>query len=371
LDTSNLLPGDVSLKAQGAYVQDFPKKLNPTADPTSAFESDLIAYLKSYRFNELKCWSGENGATRSLCDELHQYNFESAKVILIPSTPGRISMRDDPQLGYLKLSQSIRKFVPQRALSMPIICQFSSIGSLSVKWLLELTNAWDAAHLDRVQKNPKNEVPSLSSSSRSKKQQELQPLQEKLMLVYPTVTEIRDSVEGYAGGGSVPGRRSNLHKPFLLPLYCKWNSNSPRVSLTSSSQCPNPLHKPLNVPHIKTYYQISQDDLGMDWFCISSHNLSKAAWGEVIQSPNGLQFFTRHWELGVFLAPSLFSKEKICPATTGDATANNHNILYVPLPFELRPSKYETEDQPWAVDGIFPTPDRFGQTCCLVNRGGY
>jgi tyrosyl-DNA phosphodiesterase 1 len=239
-----------------------------------------------------------------------------------------------------------------------------------MKWLSELSTAWDAAQLDVIKEYPRDEI--LPSTSRSrgleKQQRKLQSLQRKLMLIYPTVTEIRDSVEGYAGGGSVPGRRSNLHKPFLLPLYCRWSSPSPRHSLPSS-ESPNPLHKPLNVPHIKTYYQISQDELGMDWFCITSHNLSKAAWGEIIQSQQGLQFFTRHWELGVFLAPSLFSKEKLCPAATLNSISNDENILYVPLPFELRPCKYDTEDQPWAVDGTYSTPDRLDQYDCIQHRG--
>ncbi len=35
----------------------------------------------------------------------------------------------------------------------------------------------------------------------------------------PTVQEVRDSVEGYAAGGSIPGTVANVTKPFLQSLW--------------------------------------------------------------------------------------------------------------------------------------------------------
>ena len=40
-----------------------------------------------------------------------------------------------------------------------------------------------------------------------------------LHLVWPTVQEVRDSVEGYAAGGSIPGTVANVTKPFLQSLW--------------------------------------------------------------------------------------------------------------------------------------------------------
>ena len=42
---------------------------------------------------------------------------------------------------------------------------------------------------------------------------------EGLKLVWPTVQEIRDSVEGWCGGNSVPGPSKNVNKPFLQPYW--------------------------------------------------------------------------------------------------------------------------------------------------------
>lgn len=335
IHTSNLLEGDVSLKTQGAYVQDFPLKTTSGEASTSGcdFENDLITYLRTYNYVEKRNWSGGCGSesARSLCDEILRYDFTSAKVILIPSTPGR-SRLDEPK-GYLKLADAIRKYIPKRSTSTPIICQYSSIGSLTAKWLQELVTSWDASQSDC---------------------KSTEDLQRRLKLVYPTVEEIRESVEGYNGGGSVPGRRNNTSKPFLQPLYHKWSS-----SLDSS----NPLHKPSNVPHIKTFYQISQDGFGMEWFCLTSHNLSKAAWGEIINTNEGRRIFTRHWELGVFVAPRLFSNEKLVPAGSGGNIDNT--MMEVPLPFQLNPTRYRLTDHPWAVDATYSKRDRFGRNGCI------
>ena len=335
IHTSNLLQGDVSLKTQAAYVQDFPLKTTTGVASKSGcgFENDFIAYLQSYKYIEKREWSDGGGTelARSLCDEVRRYEFSSAKVVLIPSTPGRGRL-DEPK-GYLKLAEAIRKNVPKRAIAMPIICQFSSIGSLTAKWLQDLTCAWDASQSDGMS---------------------AQDVQRLLKLVYPTVEEIRVSVEGYSGGGSVPGRRSNTSKPFLQPLYHKWSSSPDSL---------NPLHKPKNVPHIKTFYQISQDGAGMEWFCLTSHNLSKAAWGEIINTNEGRRIFTRHWELGVFVSPGLFGKEKLVPA--GADRSDDKNQIEVPLPFKLNPSRYGLTDHPWTVDATYSNPDRFGRNGCV------
>jgi len=42
-----------------------------------------------------------------------------------------------------------------------------------------------------------------------------------LQLVWPTVEEIRASVEGWRGGASLPGPAKNVDKPFLRPYWHK------------------------------------------------------------------------------------------------------------------------------------------------------
>ena len=44
---------------------------------------------------------------------------------------------------------------------------------------------------------------------------------EGFQLIWPTVQAIRDSVEGWRGGASVPGPAKNVNKPFLQPYWHK------------------------------------------------------------------------------------------------------------------------------------------------------
>ena len=48
-------------------------------------------------------------------------------------------------------------------------------------------------------------------------------------LIWPTVQDIRDSVEGWRGGASVPGPAKNVNKPFLQPY---WHRCCPQSRMT-------------------------------------------------------------------------------------------------------------------------------------------
>jgi tyrosyl-DNA phosphodiesterase-1 len=265
--TANLRWNDVHLKTQGAFVQDFRLQEETTESSSSSeFENTLVAYLETYHCHQPRVWrAGTKPCT--LASQIQKYDFSTAVGVLIPSTPGYHKPRpqkEEQVLGYLKVRQAILKYIPspplqqQQKASSPIICQFSSIGSLSQKYLNALWSAWDVASVHRVAGPKENKKGGADNN--------------QLQLIYPTVEEIFRSVEGIHGGSSVPGRRKNVMKQFLLPLYRKW---------ASSSSDDDALQKGQNVPHLKTYYQIDDDvggdnnDDSMKWFVLSSHNLSK------------------------------------------------------------------------------------------------
>jgi tyrosyl-DNA phosphodiesterase 1 len=174
--------------------------------------------------------------------------------------------------------------------------------------------------------------------------------------VYPTVREICTSIEGPAGGNSVQGRVKNLDdKAFLKPLLRKWST-----ALKPNGASDNPLHKSRNVPHIKTYYQLGQDSQSMQWFVVSSHNMSMAAWGTVIHPqfcrPDA-RLMIRSWELGVFVSPSLLPGcTRLVPWTADSTTTTpcREGDVTIPLPFKLIPDVYGPNDVPWAVDRPVP-----------------
>ena len=116
----------------------------------------------------------------------------------------------------------------------------------------------------------------------------------------------------------MPGRSKNLNKDFIQPKLYRWKSTS--VS-------GDPLDKGMHIPHIKTYYQIdNKENESMRWFVVSSHNLSKAAWGEIQNRYDQGEVITiQSWELGVFVSPSTLGVDVMGPLLSS-ANSNGHSL---------------------------------------------
>lgn len=147
------------------------------------------------------------------------------------------------------------------------------------------------------------------------------------------------------------------------------------------------------MPHIKTYTRFDPggSDPEVAWFCVSSHNLSKAAWGEEVESKKygRKQLKILSYELGALLTPSLerayrtsrwfgFSCTPAAgaqsPGPAPDAgdirrvrfvqwrrgqaqhASMEDEVLTVPLPipYDLPPGVYESGDVPWDVRAGLP-----------------
>jgi tyrosyl-DNA phosphodiesterase-1 len=357
IHTSNILGEDFETQANAAYIQDFPlkiKTLNIKSGDIPDFERTLVSYIETYGYNQARHWSEQrkrDGSSElTLMQQLSLYDFSSAKVILVPSCPGYYNMDRYERCyrqGYFKVKQSIEKYVSidPGAKFGSVVCQFSSIGSLSAKWMHEFVKSLS---VPVVRKNGNQNFDNLADA---------------VKLVYPTVGEIRSSITGYRGGGSVPGREKNLKKNFLNPLYCKWSSSNIPI---------NPIFKGKNVPHIKSYYQLRADD-SFAWFFLGSHNLSKPAWGQVTNGRYGPCFQVSSWELGVFLCPELFSTHdkpvSLVPIVSPIVSdfSNGTELVHIPLPYPSHPQPYERQDEPWVVCNIrnekkyYVVPDSFGQ----------
>ena len=419
IHTSNLRREDVHDKCQGAFLQDFwPKTEDQLASfATSGFEESLATYLESYDFRTPMVWKRHDpaAATANLGDDaetlvshLQTYDFSTAVAVLVPSVPGyhKIHFRrdsdEDKIYGYLKVQRAIRDHCQSKTdISHPnrcrgddpgsIVCQFSSMGALSRPYLNKLADAWNADAVATPSRSGASAPPRKKPKSEPRGAS-LTPALSRLKIVWPTVNEILTSVEGRIGGASVPGRTKNLHRDFVRPLLHTWSSNSGgRNDTLVEGRCDDPqLGKGRHVPHIKSYYQIcayddDDDDVepngsdrrrdiaeNMSWFVLSSHNLSKAAWGEIqYRRESQTEVFTiQHWELGVFVAPSTLGVDAMGPlamptvspkgplrtrtrrsARPKGAYINDTNSTraIIPLPYKFRPDRYRDTDQPWVV----------------------
>ncbi|CAJ1953880.1 unnamed protein product [Cylindrotheca closterium] len=367
VSTANIGKVDLELQANGAFVQDFPFKssVKAAAAPSSLgddFEKTLIHYFESYGYRTKKQWSN-GGPARTLVDQLAQYDFSNAKAILIPSIPGyhailpegeqrpREGRATKPLQGYLKLKNAIQTHanVPSSHSSTrygPVVSQFSSIGSLSEKWLKDFATSLSV-------------VPPTITNSMGKQQPDLVDM---IKLVWPTISEIEGSNQGISGGAAVPGRIKNLTKKCVKPLLCKWTTTKTTLTSTNNSMM---IHKPRSIPHIKTFFQlqhqhrmITNADNGSSnnkekspsfaWFCMGSQNLSKAAWGEIINGKFGKCHRVVSWEMAVLICPSIMGKRLVPFTGRGEQEGGD---MPIPLPYDSIPQRYcSPNDQPWNID---------------------
>ncbi|XP_057269390.1 tyrosyl-DNA phosphodiesterase 1 [Pezoporus wallicus] len=312
IHTSNLIADDWHQKTQGIWLSPLYPRLpqgtsGSAGESETNFKSDLISYLMAYNSPTLKEW----------IDLIQEHDLSETRVYLLGSTPGRYQGSDKEKWGHLRL----RKLLKEHALSIPaqeswpVVGQFSSIGSMGAdgsKWLCsEFQESLVAA--GRSVMSLKCDVP--------------------VHLVYPTVNNVRQSLEGYPAGGSLPYSIQTAQKQLWLHSYFhKWSAE---VSGRSHA-----------MPHIKTYMRSSPDFQKIAWFLVTSANLSKAAWGAL--EKNGTQLMIRSYELGVLFLPSAFGLDKGCFHVKGKMLSESDNpATYFPVPFDLPPEQYGSKDQPW------------------------
>uniref|UniRef100_F7FWW5 Tyrosyl-DNA phosphodiesterase 1 n=1 Tax=Callithrix jacchus TaxID=9483 RepID=F7FWW5_CALJA len=270
IHTSNLIHADWHQKTQGVWLSPlYPRIVDGThksGESTTHFKADLISYLMAYNAPSLKEW----------IDVIHEHDLSETNVYLIGSTPGRFQGSQKDNWGHFRLRKVLKDHassIPNEE-SWPVVGQFSSIGSLGAdesKWLCSEFKESMLA-LGKESKTPgKSSVP--------------------LYLIYPSVENVRTSLEGYPAGGSLPYSIQTAEKQNWLHSYFhKWSAETSGRSNA--------------MPHIKTYMRPSPDFSKIAWFLITSANLSKAAWGAL--EKNGTQLMIRSYELGVLFLPSAF-----------------------------------------------------------------
>ncbi|NXX15469.1 TYDP1 phosphodiesterase, partial [Podargus strigoides] len=175
--TSNLIAEDWHQKTQGIWLSPLYPRLpqgtsGSAGESETNFKSDLISYLMAYNSPTLKEW----------IDLIQEHDLSETRVYLLGSTPGRYQGSDKEKWGHLRL----RKLLKEHASSIsaqetwPVVGQFSSIGSMGAdgsKWLCSEFQESLVAAGSGGTTLLKCDVP--------------------IHLVYPTVDNVRQSLEGY------------------------------------------------------------------------------------------------------------------------------------------------------------------------------
>ncbi|XP_011939056.1 PREDICTED: tyrosyl-DNA phosphodiesterase 1 isoform X2 [Cercocebus atys] len=310
IHTSNLIHADWHQKTQGIWLSPlYPRIVDEThksGESTTHFKADLISYLMAYNAPSLKEW----------IDTIHEHDLSETNVYLIGSTPGRFQGSQKDNWGHFRLRKLLKDHASSipNAESWPVVGQFSSIGSLGAdesKWLCSEFKE-SMLTLGKESKTPgKSSVP--------------------LYLIYPSVENVRTSLEGYPAGGSLPYSIQTAEKQNWLHSYFhKWSAETSGRSNA--------------MPHIKTYMRPSPDFSKIAWFLVTSANLSKAAWGAL--EKNGTQLMIRSYELGVLFLPSAFGLDNFKVKQKFFAGSQEPMATF-PVPYDLPPELYGSKDRPW------------------------
>ncbi|XP_072478922.1 tyrosyl-DNA phosphodiesterase 1 isoform X3 [Notamacropus eugenii] len=256
IHTSNLIQADWHQKTQGIWLSPLYPRL-PYGTPSTHgespthFKSDLISYLMAYNAPPLKEWT----------DIIQEHDLSETRVYLIGSTPGRFQGNHKEDWGHFRLRKLLKEhtsLVPEQQ-SWPIIGQFSSIGSLGAD-----ESKWLCAEF-------KDSLVILGNCGKTQGQHDA-----PLHLIYPTVENVRNSLEGYPAGGSLPYSLQTAEKQLWLHSYFhKWSAET--SGRTSA------------MPHIKTYMRLSPDFAKMAWFLITREWIPSKSRGKSFQKTGSQQ----------------------------------------------------------------------------------
>ncbi|KAK6917354.1 Tyrosyl-DNA phosphodiesterase I [Dillenia turbinata] len=352
IHTANLIYVDWNNKSQGLWMQDFPwKKDQSDHGKGCGFETDLVDYLSALKWPEFKVNLPTHGSFKINPSFFKSFDYSSAAVRLIASVPGYHTGENLNKWGHMKLRNVLQECTFDKEFQKsPLVYQFSSLGSLDDKWMAEL-----------------------ASSMSSGLSEDKTPLGLGIpQIIWPTVEDVRCSLEGYAAGNAIPSPQKNVEKELLKKYWAKWKASD-------TGRC----HA---MPHIKTYTRYSGQSLA--WFLLTSANLSKAAWGAL--QKNNSQLMIRSYELGVLFLPSVVKRDSGFSCTdrgntserksgsSKDSTAqktklvtlswqgsgnvdSSTEIILLPVPYELPPKPYSSEDVPWSWDRRYSKKDIYGQ----------
>lgn len=352
--TANLIHCDMNNKTQAIWYQDFPLKdaLSPS---TSEFQQGMEDYARALRL--------PHSGIHALLDVLRRTDFDAARAHLVCSRPGSHLGSELRKYGHMAVRRHLQQEVlPVMFHKAPLIAQSSSLGSFTEAWLREFVESFASGRV-------------AADNSGISTQTYLQRAPIRLQIVWPTEQEVRESLEGWSAGRSIPGPTKNLVKPHVGRNLHRFDGG------TAGRQ--------RAMPHMKSYTRYQGEHLA--WTLIGSHNLSGAAWG-VLQG-GGTKLFIRSFEVAVLVTPYTeqryqqsrhvgFGAWPHRPAVGASPSAaaktvrlravgpfdgpqplldteSEDYVLSVPLPYPLPPHRYGGEDLPWTIDS-----EHSGQDAC-------
>ena len=361
----------------------------PTVHPIGSgerFKVDLLRYLGAYQKR-----------LEPLTEKLQDYDFSSIRAAFLGSAPSRQKPAEASSattgFGWLGLGQ-ILSSIPVKTSddgSRPhIVSQVSSVATLGATptWLSHFQSI--LSHYSKAEGAGAGALPSSYTKAPAFfTGPEIEPAKApapKFSVVFPTPKEIRVSLDGYFAGGSIHWKIQSTQQQkqleYMRPMLCHWGP-SPKSFFTppsSKDSSQREAHRGTAAPHIKTYIRFSNEDhKTIDWAMVTSANLSKQAWGDVVNKKD--EIWIQSWETGVVVWPALYVessstvKERAVmvpvfgsdiPATHGeqqDIVGKEKTVIVgFRMPYDVPLVPYTANEKPWCATLAYQEPDRYGRT---------
>lgn len=326
--TANMIEFDWTNMTQAAWLSPWLPLLSSSPPPSTSpvgerFKSDLLAYFKYYG----------RSRTGSLTDALQRYDFSAVRAVFISSVPGRHPV-STTTFGHPYLARVLRTIPTPPAPRPRIFAQCSSIATLgqSDTWLSPVFFKALAQSVTPEAQQPQNGI------------------------IFPTVEEVRTSLNGYRSGSSIHIRAASAAQQkqlaYLRPLLHHWGADPDKAGRSEAA------------PHIKTYirFRDNGDNPGLDWALLTSANLSTQAWGAAEKEGN---VRVCSYEGGVLVHPGLWGEGMEMRGVYGqdnvpEILREGKKVVAVRMPYSYPPDNYWKEDRIWVAAGNYEEPDVTG-----------
>lgn len=304
VSTANLYNDDWDNRVQGLWLSEKLPNMPTNAvegESVTSFRSDLVNFLENYK----------NPTLQFYINRVENSDFRSVKVFLVTSIPG--THRGD-SFGHHRLAKLLEKNSAPVDSKHPIIMQSSSLGNFGNSAASYLTGEI---------------VQSLSQPSVGLNKPQIN-------LIYPTMQNVRDSHDGILGGGCLPYRQSAQNRQLWLNQYLyQWKCESRFCNRA--------------MPHIKSYFRYSEE--GLYWFALTSHNMSKSAWGVKRENKRNREstLNINSYEAGVVFFPRIFLNQDTFPM---NEKQQRNSAAIFKLPFDVPPCQYSPNDTPFCIESL-------------------
>lgn len=328
IHTGNATPydWDYGNMTQGCWISPAIPRKGRENDSESEFEVEMCRYLDAYGWR-----------LQGLKKLVKAHDFSRVRAKLVSSVPGRHAGEKLDWFGHMRLRKLLQDYKPNGDPGSLVISQCSSLGNLgpNQRWLNDFTT-------------------SLTTTESGVTPADLR-------LIYPCEEDVAAALQPELAAGHLLCNANAWTKmeSTLRGAMCRWSAES-----SGRTQC---------MPHHKSYARLDPNSKMVDWYLLTSANMSKAAWGDLQKGNSELKILS--YELGVLfcnpikdggdrrLSLERFSPKELSEANIVYARGPRHpecDAALLPIPYDLPLVPYRESDYPWSANSFQKYEHLFG-----------